>query len=1142
VIGKAIGHYCIDAFLGAGGMGDVYKAHDSILGRRVALKFLKRDTAESQASVARFIQEAKAASALNHPNIITIYEVFETAEGHFIAMELVEGETLRALIGRDVSLPTFVRVGEQIARALAVAHAADITHRDIKPENIMLRSDGYAKLLDFGVARLNTPFPQDEVTVRDLTAHGIVGSLRYMSPEQARGNIVGPKSDMFSLGIVLYEFATGQHPFAARSSAALEVVSAILNDPVVSPSFLNVALSGNLEQLILKLLQKDPELRPDAAEVVRQFSEYRAEEPEIGSAATLSSVSNVHFVGRDRERQELLSIYHSASTGKGQFVCIAGEAGIGKTTLVDELINEVAHTKCILARGRCAERLAGNEAYLPLLECLEDLLRQDPSTRVRATMKALAPNWYAQVVSGTSLDTSEVKANSQDRLKRELVSLFEDLSKERTLLLFIDDVHWADASTVDFLAYVGTRINTLRAVIFTTFRPSELKLSNHAFSQLKLHLQSRGLCRSIELHFLAPADVREYLDRVFPGHTFPADFAAAIHAKTEGNPLFMADVVRYLHDSGSIQSSNGVWNILQSTSEIEGKLPESIKAMIERKLDQVDSIGRRILEVGSIQGAEFDSALVADVLQIDPADVEDKLQGLHQLHALIEPVKEDEFSDGSLNIRYHFVHALYQNALYGSLSPSRRASFARVLAGSLERHQQRELPQLAAKLAFLYEIGRDFDRASKYFLMAAINAAAVFANQEVALLSRRGLKLLSNFDGRPDLFERRRDLLLKLGVALMTTKGYTDPELETVYQQAKQLCEQLQDKEKLFPVLWGLQACYFVRAQITTALDLADQMLDLANTLGNAAFLVEAHHAKGFTLLHIGELHQALTHLEKSIELYRPEMHRDAALLSGHDFGVIARCFKARALWRLGFPDRALAIAHEALDIAQQRRHPYSLAFANAYVAMIHESRLEPRETEKWAEKTLEIARQENMNYFISRGSILRGWSLAQQGDVGHGLAELQAGFAAADSTGTMVTRLHVIALLSEIFIRIGRNSDAAKWINEGLEWMEKSGVCDYESELYRLQADLLLTQNAGLGPVPEAEILYQRAIHVAQAQGARSFELRSATSFAQYLIARGQLAQAHAILDPVRSWFREGLNTPDLLQAAEVLSEDKPS
>ena len=270
LLGQSFSHYRVLSLIGAGGMGEVYLTEDTHLGRKVALKMLPKECTQDRERVRRFAQEARAASALNHPNIVTIYEVGQIDGRHFIAIEYIDGETLRErLRGGRLALPEALDIGAQMARALQAAHAAGIVHRDIKPENIMVRRDGLVKVLDFGLAKLTPPQSvtantESPTTPQIKTESGLVmGTVRYMSPEQARGESLDERTDIFSLGVVVYEMVAGQAPFAAASSA--ETLAAILErEPLPLERFAQ-NLPGELERIVSRALRKKRDERYQSA-------------------------------------------------------------------------------------------------------------------------------------------------------------------------------------------------------------------------------------------------------------------------------------------------------------------------------------------------------------------------------------------------------------------------------------------------------------------------------------------------------------------------------------------------------------------------------------------------------------------------------------------------------------------------------------------------------------------------------------------------------------------------------------------------------------------------------------------------------------------------------------------------------------
>ncbi len=339
-----------------------------------------------------------------------------------------------------------------------------------------------------------------------------------------------------------------------------------------------------------------------------------------------------------------------------------------------------------VGRGRCSERLAGSEAYLPVLEALESLQRHEQLGSLTRLIRALAPSWYAQLMPPTENDSSaarlaaETAGGSQERLKREIASLLEEAGRLQPIVLWFDDVQWADPSTTDLLGYLARRLDNTRLLVIATARPSELRQSRHPFLSLKLDLLAHGFCREIEPSYLSEAAIERYIALQFPEHAFPHGFAGLIHDRTEGNALFMADVLRDMRRRQVIQQQDGRWTISGDLSAIARELPESVRSLIQRKMDGLEDTDRRLLAAASVQGMDFDSAIVAAAVQADEEDVETRLERLEREHALVRFVGELEAPDRSLTLRYRFAHHMYQNACFDSLRATRKAALSRAIA------------------------------------------------------------------------------------------------------------------------------------------------------------------------------------------------------------------------------------------------------------------------------------------------------------------------------------------------------------------------------------------------------------------------------------------------------------------------------
>ncbi|MGH9842779.1 MAG: protein kinase domain-containing protein [Blastocatellia bacterium] len=1177
---EAISHYRLLSRLGTGGMGEVYLAEDPRLGRKVALKLLPASFTAEADRVRRFEQEARAASALNHPNIITIYEIGECELGRYIVMEHVAGRTLRAVANTSVEPGSLVNWGRQIAEALGVAHEAGIIHRDVKPENIMVRDDGYVKVLDFGLARLSPRMLADAEhdTLAQTNPGTLMGTVRYMSPEQTRSETVTGASDVFALGVIFYELATGRHPF--HSKTIFDAMQAIVSQAPALPSKLNPAVPPALEELILRMLEKESRLRPGAAEVQRALAEMQmasADAAPVAATAPVPVQATVPMsappfappprtVGRERERLDLRAALATAGAGRGQILCIAGEPGIGKTTLIENFLAELATGGSLfrVARGRCSERLAGTEAYLPWLEALDSMLRGEQSgsmartmrfgESIAYTMRQAAPTWYAQVAQLAEDDSSaqnlmaNVKAATQERMKRELGALLEDLSRWQPQILFFDDLHWADVSTIDLLSYLAGKLATMRVLIILTYRPSDMQLARHPFLQLKPELQARGLCREVSLEFLSRGEVERYLELEFPDHRFPAELPRMIHARTDGNPLFLVDLVRYLRDRKVIaQNDRRQWELAGPLDEIERDLPESVRGMVERKIAQLKDDDRRLLVAASVQGSEFDSTVVARALRMDAAEVEERLETLERVYSFVRLISETEFPDRTPSLRYRFIHVLYQNALYGSLRPTRRGELSQSVAGALLECWGEQSANVASRLARLFETARDYPRAAEFYLAAAQRAAGKLANAEAAVLARNGLEMLKPLPPSAETVQLELKLHLTLGFACLFTEGYSSPGAGESMAAAREICERIGETPELFPAIYGLWLYYTAGGRLSEARRMGEQLLRMAEQVSSAQastpntqategvmMLVGANFALGFDLMWLGEQAEGHRYLEAGRALYDKRLHHAYRSLYRTEPGIACHTFTVRSLWFLGYPDQALRRLEETFEMVRSLNDPHDLAFTQIIAAGIY---LFYRETEKareMAEACLKLCDEYGLAQERQWATHWLGSALAAQGDLVKGLALMRASLATQREMRSEIWRTHYLALIVEALHKMGENAEAMTVLDEAFEVMNRTGERFFEAELYRIKGDLLLQS----GQPADAESAFREAVTVAAGQQARSLELRAATSLARLLARQGRRDEARTRLAEIYGWFTEGFDSADLKAAKALLDE----
>jgi len=566
-------HYRLLRKIDSGGMGEVYRAEDTRLGRTVAIKFLLTAANQEANARRRFLQEAQLASALNHPNIVTIYAIEEADGVDFIVMEFVEGQTLKSLIEDRGALPVtqLLDIGIQAAEALQAAHEINLIHRDIKSANILVTPRGQAKVLDFGLAKTvrtiaDRGIDYEAQTLTSLTDEGtVLGTAAYMSPEQTRAQPLDGRSDIFSLGSALYEAATRSLPFPGPSMLA--IMHAIATVEPQAPSRVRPELPREFDLIIERALAKDRERRySSAAEMAQALKSLRATFTgewlggPIVYDKDLIEPPGAPFVGRDPELTRLEGILRQAIDGTGGVVFITGEPGIGKTSLSDEFLRRARSRfpGLSVSRGRCVEQYGTGEAYLPFLDAIGGLLSGPARERLASIMRTSAPTWCSQLPAAFA-STSAMEALQQetigatkDRMMREMGDALGIFAASSPVVLLLEDLHWADPSSVDLLRHLCQRIGRQRMLIAGTFRPEDIERTNHPLKGYKAEMQAHKLCEEIALDSLSPAHIQAYLNATFSPNSFPSELATHIHEKTEGHPLFATNLLQYLRERGDI--------------------------------------------------------------------------------------------------------------------------------------------------------------------------------------------------------------------------------------------------------------------------------------------------------------------------------------------------------------------------------------------------------------------------------------------------------------------------------------------------------------------------------------------------------------------------------------------------------------
>src|SRR6266849_868123 len=869
--------------------------------------------------------------------------------------------------------------------------------------------------------------------------------------------------------------------------------------------------------------------------------------PADGSPASFTSSSQAAptLVGREAELAWLHGRLERALTGQRQLVFVTGEPGIGKTTFVEAFLAQFGTDGALrIGRGQCVEQYGAGEPYLPVLEALGRLGRETRGEPLVHVLKQHAPTWLAQLPGLlTDHDLEAVQRRAQgatrDRMLRELVEAHEALTLDAPLVLLLEDLHWSDSATIDLLRMLARRREPSRLLVLGTYRPADVASdAAHPLRWVKDELQLGGFCDEIPLEFLSAAAVAQYLSRRFPGHGLALELARVLHRSTEGNPLFLVNTIDDLIGQGQLREIDGQWRLEGPAEAIASRAPETLWQLVERQVERLTADEQGVLVAASVAGVEFSAAL-AVAAGIDPQQGELRCEALARRGQFLRRVGIAEWPDGTVAGRYAFIHALYQQVLYGRVSVGERVELHLRTAERLERGYGERAGEIAGELAVHFEHGRDFERAARYRRQACEHALHQHAYHEAADHATRALESLRTLPDSRERTQQELGLQVTLGAALTATQGYGAPEVARTYARAWKLCAQVGETPQLLPVLRGVGRFYLIRGELQTALDVGIHMLTTAKATQDAALLLAAHNALGVVSLYSGNFETALDHLERGIELCDSREHsptRSPAFRLVPP-GVTCAIQAAWALWMLGYPDRAAARSREALALARSLDHPFSVSYACHLASGLHQWRREHQIVQELEDEALARDKEHGFGLLLTTGVIQRGWLLAERGQREEGLAQMPEGLARHREIGAAVLVPPFLAWVAEVHQKLGRPAEGLSAVTEALAVARQSGQHYWEAELHRLTG--VLTLQAEAPPATgDAESHFLQAIEIARRQRARWFELRASASLSRLWADKGNVREAHALLSGIYGWFTEGFDTADLREAKSLLEE----
>ena len=966
------GRYRLDSFIGRGGMGIVYRATDLELMREVAIKVISEAT--SSDSRDRFIREARAAAALNHPNIISVYDVGESHGTPFFVMELVQGPSLSNAPPSD--LPRIVDIGMQICTALEHAHANKIVHRDLKPDNVLLSGGSQSiKLADLGLA-----LPGDGTRISQ--AGLVLGTPSYMAPEQALGKPVDARADLYALGVLLYELTTGRLPFTG--SDPLAVVSQHVHAPVVPPRVLNPTLPKALESVILRLLEKNPSARfatatETAAALRNSLTDAEVTDDAAAAVAILDALSRGRMVGRAVELAEARQLWRRALEGHGHAVLLSGEPGAGKTRLAREITIQAAVDGAAVLSGGCYEYEA-TTPYLPFVEAFRRLVREQKDNDTLHNILGDAAPQIAKLAPeietrlGPFPAHAELAPNEERLLFFDAVAeVFSNLARKGGLLFYADDLHWADRGTLWLLGHLLRQMREERVLIVGCYRETELDRA-HPLARALLDWNRERLVTRITVRRFELSETNAQLSALL-GEEVSGEFGEAVHRETEGNPFFVEEVLKALIEQGSVRRESGRWKRCDMGELV---IPQSVKEAIGNRLDRVSDKSNEILRVAAVLGKTF---------------------SFEELQAAAENASEDALLDAldesanaqlitaTSNDSFTFTHDKIREVLYEELNPIRRRRLHRHAAEGLERQAG---SCAVERLAYHYIQAGDYQQGLSYAKCAATEAERVFAFDEVIAAHSRALdcaEALGLVDEQLALEEAIGKTYWAHGDLIPAAEHFERAMTLTddSFVRARLQCEAASSL-----VATGNQRGVEYIHEALKVLDPVKNPLETANALSNEA---RFHHLAG-------RHRKAIDLLKRAVELVEPAASADsvstfAAPMISQVYGYLAGAYQHYGLFEDSNQWARHAIKFgERLNVSFAQAMGFEFLGENAVHLGEYETGLEYSERERVIVERIHSRERRAWTHFVA------AMCASRAGDPARAEREYTDGIALAEATG----------------------------------------------------------------------------------------------------------------------------------------------
>ncbi|MDE5452336.1 AAA family ATPase [Bradyrhizobium sp. CSA112] len=853
----------------------------------------------------------------------------------------------------------------------------------------------------------------------------------------------------------------------------------------------------------------------------------------ISAKSTASRFEAAHagsltpLIGRSSELSLLLDRWQKAKEGDGQVVFLSGIPGVGKSRLLHELKLHIQQEPRVWLHHQ-GSPYHSQSAFVPVIEQIEQaaqITAREADADKLAKLKAYLPRptdsskeavlLIAKLLSIPLENHLEFSDLTPQQIKNRTISTLVDMllafSVQRPTVCIFEDAHWLDPSTLELLELIISRIHHARVLLIVSCRP-EFRPTWITHANATVHSLTR----------LSHAEVRAMIRDLLRGESMPQPLLDQIIEKADGVPLFIEELTNSM--LGAPLRTRGTFERAARPETL--RVPDTLSDAFMERLDRV-APSRRLAQIAAVIGREFSYDLLSAASQVDEDDMLSALSLLEQADIIYRV-------DISPFVRFAFKHVLLRDAIYDSLLRGKRQQIHAHIAAILKR----DFPELAENqpevLAYHYQEAGNHQLAIRSWFESGQRALAHSANVEAIANFRKALQLLSALPETPERTRHEVELQLALGIPLIAVQGYASAETCEAFSRARALCLQLGNIPEYFQALYGMCMHSWMCARHDEALPMAEEFLSRSQALSDPVLLMVAHRVMGSTLLTIGDFQSSANHFEETIKLSRGKGKQPLSGLYMVEPQVASLLLLSWDLWFLGHPDQALLRVSEALALARDLGHPYTLAFAHYMTSVVHLLRGDPASAFESAEKSFEMSQEQRFSLYVILSRISRGRAIGELGRLGEARAEMALGIDEARRNGLGFMLQMMDSWLADMHARAGENDRALSIVDGVLANIGDVTGRSWEAELHRQRAQILLVLNPS--KVSEAESHLKKSIEVARGQSARSLELRAAISLAELWWTQGRSGEARALLEPICRSFDEGAETADLKRARAAI------